>query len=135
MNSFGIRRLALFLFATLGGCGGSTPQPMVCPASCVTGSSCVNGVCTPDSPAADMAVVLDLAVTCNPACSGQTPYCNADHVCAACLTDDHCPAGTVCKTTGRTATCVPGCSDDSRCRGDGGVGGEGAGILPQMPGL
>jgi hypothetical protein len=37
--------------------------------------------------------------------------------CVVCTKDAHCPAGQICKSLGNTSTCVPGCTDDTRCAG------------------
>ena len=63
-----------------------------------------------------------LMPTCTPACANPLPYCNAAHQCVACLVDDNCPAGQLCKPVGGTTTCVPGCNDDARCNKGGGGG-------------
>ena len=102
-------------FGLAAGCGDNAVPTAVCDPACPKGSTCIDGTCTPDAPGADMAVSLDLAATCTPACSGANPYCSADHLCVPCLTDDNCPIGNLCKPSGRGTLCVPGCVDDSRC--------------------
>ena len=57
----------------------------------------------------------DMAGACSMICAGATPHCNANRLCVACLMDSHCPMGQICKTTGPSSICVPGCVDDSRC--------------------
>src|SRR5437870_13919752 len=62
-----------------------------------------------------------LEPSCSPPCAGQTPHCSASRTCVACLVDEHCPVGMICKSFGGTSSCVPGCADDARCAGDGGM--------------
>jgi Cys-rich repeat protein len=56
--------------------------------------------------------------SCQPACAGLTPKCNASGHCVGCLADSDCPTGDVCHVvSAASASCVPGCVDDSRCGG------------------
>src|SRR5262249_3865058 len=34
-----------------------------------------------------------------------------------CVADGDCPAGFLCRASGQSTTCVPGCADDARCGG------------------
>src|SRR5205814_3429675 len=62
----------------------------------------------------------DLAVAgCQPPCAGTTPVCNDQRECVVCVVDGDCPAGMVCKSLNGSATCLPGCTTDDRCRRDG----------------
>jgi hypothetical protein len=85
-----------------------------CDPACAAGYHCDDtGACVSDGtgPGGD-------GGHCSPACSGLTPYCNPSGGCVACLADADCPLGLYCKGAGGAgATCVIGCSDDSRCGG------------------
>ena len=114
----------LVLALILAGCGG-TPATIVCDPVCPKDTHCTETGCVADNAPADIGVVMDKDMTvmgCPSPCGGATPYCNANKMCVGCLRDDNCPAGQICKTVGATATCAPGCADDSRCKlPDGGV--------------
>ncbi|MSP62204.1 MAG: hypothetical protein EXR72_18100 [Myxococcales bacterium] len=78
------------------------------------------GYCVSDA-TADMATTQ---MSCSPPCAGQAPFCTPAKKCVVCGTDANCPLGTVCKNPGDVASlCAPGCTDDSRCKPDGGVSG------------
>ena len=114
--STGLCLASLLLLAA--GCGDPVVGDPICQPTCPQGFHCTTDGCAPDNPGdlRDLAVPAgDLAPTCAQACSGATPHCNANRVCAACLVDSHCQTGQICKTAGLTSVCVPGCNDDSRC--------------------
>ena len=130
MNSTRSFALAGLWFAMLwvAGCGSKAAN---CP-PCAPGYHCdatTGGNCVSDGSGRD-AAMPDLAMgTCVPVCAANQ-FCNAMNKCVACLSDDNCPVGRICKAMpGGGALCVAGCSDDSRCHAGGG-GGDGA-IGPQ----
>src|SRR5438045_5031122 len=105
----------VFVAALVAGCS-AAPVDQGCSPACAAGETCVAGACV--AGARDMASAAgDLDRPCTPECGGTTPYCAGANRCVACLADEHCPLGTTCAN----GACVPGCSDDSRCRGDGGA--------------
>jgi hypothetical protein len=108
---------AFCLFALLAGCTTST-LPATCQPECSAGFHCDNGTCVFDGNN-DASVGPDgKSGTCDPACSGGTPHCNASNHCVGCLTDDDCPMGNYCKIAGDTlATCVSGCMTKDHCGG------------------
>ena len=98
--------------------------------ACLAISACGDDTVTTDDAdtgnpvSTDMAVIPDLAPppNCFPLCQGATKFCNDSHHCVACLADTDCPAGNVCKVLSASASlCVPGCTGDDRCGGDGGT--------------
>ena len=111
----------LALIVALPACSSTPATPTGCDPPCPNGSHCdETGSCMPDPLPPDMAVPMDFAGACYPACTGAASHCNAQGRCVACITSDHCAPGFVCKAD--TGVCVQGCSDDSRCRaGDGGA--------------
>ena len=105
--------LALLLVA----CGDPGQAVPECNPPCPAHTHCTESGCVPDDGAAkDLAMPppADLAGQCVPTCSGATPHCRSG-LCVVCLTDEHCPAGQVCRTSGNASACLPGCSDDTRC--------------------
>ena len=109
-------RFAYFAVFLVAGCGGGTTSLVDCQPPCPASSTCdtSNGTCVPNP--VDASVAGDLAMPeCVPMCMGQAPYCTPAHKCVACLTDDNCAAGNLCKNS----VCVPGCNDDARCRAGG----------------
>jgi hypothetical protein len=111
-----------WLVAVLWGCGAKSSETYVCAPACPTGLHCGAGGCEPDQPApVPDATVPDAAAGCPAPCVGATPYCRDDHQCVACLTDEHCPPGFTCHPLGAAAACVPGCTVDAHCQGDGGA--------------
>jgi hypothetical protein len=113
-------RIALALLIALAGCA-SNLQNNSCNPACSTGFHCDNGSCVFDGIPPDGGGDGGPA-TCNPACSGATSHCNSSHHCVACLVDDDCPRGQICKILGDTvASCVAGCADDTRCQAGGGA--------------
>jgi hypothetical protein len=110
---------ALVLASIVAGC--STPSvddttTLVCMPPCPAGQTCTDKGCVGGGSGADFsAAVMDMATACSPACGAAAPWCNPSHVCVPCLTNDHCPAGSICKLIGASSACVPGCADDSRC--------------------
>ena len=93
-----------------------------CTPACPKDQKCGPTGCTLTNPGPDLAVSIDMAMLpCGGACGGTTPYCKAGQ-CVVCLTDDNCPAGQLCKATGVTTICAPGCNDDARCN----AGGQGS---------
>ena len=79
------------------GCGGGTTVDDTAPTDDIGTSAPVDMATPPDCPLQ---------------CQGPLPYCAPTRQCVACLTDDHCAAGSVCKSY----VCTPGCADDARCR-------------------
>ena len=103
---------------TLSGCG-DKKTTVTCEPACPVGTHCAASGCVVDQTTTDAAVAIpaDLTAGCFPACGGDTPHCNAENLCVPCITDDHCPTGSICKPLGPTTVCVAGCKDDGRCGG------------------
>jgi len=103
---------------TVSGCG-DKKTTVTCEPACPAGTHCAESGCVIDQAASDAAVATgaDLTAGCFPACGGDTPHCNAQNLCVPCITDDHCPIGSVCKALGPTTVCIAGCKDDGRCGG------------------
>ena len=113
--------IAALLTVTLlasAGCGGTTE--VVCEPPCPANTTCTENGCISSTPNPDIAMAPqpDLAGMCLQNCGGATPYCRGN-LCVPCLTDDHCPSGQICMAVGASAICVPGCADDTRCKGAG----------------
>jgi len=110
-------RLALAL-ALLAGCGSKT-ETFTCEPACPLGWTCTTAGCqAPGGAGSDMVGSAggDMAMApCAGGCSGDTPYCNANSICVACLMDGQCPAGKQCKQIGLASACVTGCSNDQGC--------------------
>ena len=110
---------AFVITITLAAVAGCSTPPLTfdCNPACAGGFRCdtSSGVCVPDD-----GVMKDLSAGgndmaqggCNPPCSAPLGYCDKTLRCVACLVDDNCPAGNICKS----GSCVPGCMDDARCR-------------------
>src|SRR4051794_3904027 len=104
MHNAGFPFFASILLVLAAGCG--NPGSCVCPVGThcdAAGQSCLSDV------AADLALTggaADMAMSkCNPPCAGGT-FCNANHQCVPCLTDEDCPKGQVCHATGLGTACV-----------------------------
>lgn len=100
----------------LSACGDdkSDPKPVVCsvPADCDEGFTCLEGACVPEVP----------ETSCDPACGGDTPFCDEDAgVCVACISDNQCEEGFRCDA----GSCVEraACETSEEC--DGGVCSDG----------
>jgi hypothetical protein len=75
------------------------------------------GNCVVDSTTPDMTMRDGTVGTCDPACKGLTPICNATNHCVGCAVDDDCPLGQRCNVVNDSvANCIPGCMDDTRCK-------------------
>jgi Cys-rich repeat protein len=106
--------------ASLAACGGSPLlEKYSCEPTCPAGLSCTASGCVPAS-VVDLggSASVDLLRTCDPACSGATPYCKDEALCVPCLEDAHCPAGQVCAVIGRLTACVEGCHGNAQCPGN-----------------
>jgi hypothetical protein len=94
------------------GCHGQALSEYTCTPPCPSGMNCSASGCVLDAP-------LDLAsppaTDCDRACSGDTPHCNAQGRCVACLNDSDCATGQQCRALGTLALCVDACADDSGC--------------------
>lgn len=98
------------LMLGLSACGddkdGKKPDPVECsvPSDCDDGFTCLDGACVPEEP----------ETGCDPACGGETPFCDeARDTCVACLDDDHCGEGFRCDA----GACVElvGCETSDEC--------------------
>lgn len=84
-------------------------KPVVCsePSDCADGFTCSEGQCVPEEP----------TTGCDPACEGDTPFCDeARDTCVACLDDDHCGEGFACEA----GACVEraSCETSAECGED-----------------
>ena len=73
---------------------------LTCEPVCAAGFRCDTtvGVCVlGDARDASIPDAAVLSGTCKPACAAPTPQCNAKNQCVACLSDDHCEKGSICK--------------------------------------
>ena len=67
----------------------------------------------------------EVACIQNSDCGYETPYCNTNNICVACMSDDHCSDGGACNGVETcnftTGTCEPGtpvvCDDGDACNG------------------
>ena len=109
-----------FLLLLAAGCGTAVTSYQCNPA-CPSGFRCEAGGCVGDSVVPDIGGQPhgDLAVTCSPACSGATPFCDSTNTCVECLASSDCPRGEQCKKLGTLPTCQPGCDVDQDCPAQG----------------
>jgi len=114
--------LAGVLSCCLSACSAGTTV-LSCEPACPAGFRCAASGCVADVaiPPPDLAAPVDGTIGCSPACAGDTPRCNPRGVCVQCLDSADCPIGQRCTALGEVTVCTPGCSDDSRCRVDGGT--------------
>ena len=117
-TTFRLGSLLAVALAVAPGCNGGD-DTLDCVPMCPGGFHCTVNGCEADDPnkIVDLAAPAqpDMAGQCSMICAGATPHCNANRLCVACLMDSHCATGQICKTSGPSSICVPGCVDDSRC--------------------